>query len=266
VASWRISSSVERSPLPEAAPEERANLALVTRFGSGFSVLKPFEGAIESRRGEQRPRHRMRLGELLVADGLITEEELGDALAEQRRTRPKKPLGEILLHRKLVPGAVLVRFLSKQCERELDEEGGFGSGLRRAIEQRHRADRDVVTDATDPKTDDSPIPSFAPTPQLAPEPVPEPEKRRRLGELLVESGLLTGEQLDEALAEQEDSGRMLGEILLDHGWVPMITLVNVLAEQVHGRVELADGFGTGLRDAVEDRLLHRLPEPQAAVA
>jgi hypothetical protein len=263
VASWRISSSVERSPLPEAAPEERANLALVTRFGSGFSVLKPFEGATESR-GGQRPRHRMRLGELLVADGLITEEELADALAEQRRTRPKKPLGEILLHRKLVPGAVLVRFLSKQCERELDEEGGFGSGLRRAIEQRHRADRDVPSDATDPQADDSPSPSVAPTPRLAP--VPEPEKRRRLGELLVESGLLTGAQLDEALAEQEDSGRMLGEILLDHGWVPMITLVNVLAEQVHGRVELADGFGTGLRDAVEDRLLERRPEPHAAVA
>ena len=82
----------------------------------------------------------------------------------------------------------------------------------------------------------------------------------------MEEGVLTGEQLEAALAEQADSGRLLGEILLDHGYVPTITLVNVLAEQAHGAVERADGFGTGLRDAVEGRLLGQLSEVGAAVA
>jgi len=82
----------------------------------------------------------------------------------------------------------------------------------------------------------------------------------------MEEGVLTGEQLETALAEQADSGRLLGEILLDHGYVPTITLVNVLAEQAHGAVERADGFGTGLRDAVEDRLLGQRSEVGAAVA
>ncbi|HEX6699777.1 MAG TPA: hypothetical protein VF101_03525 [Gaiellaceae bacterium] len=261
MASWRISIPGERSSLEAGLPEDGANVGLITRFGSGFSVLTALDGALDRPAGAGRARARMRLGELLVAEGMLTEDELAGALAEQRKTRPKKPLGEILLRRELIPGAVLVRFLTKQCERELDEEGGFGSGLRRAIEDRHRAERATTAPALAP----SAAPEIAGARPVGAVP-PSPEKRRRLGELLVESGLLTGAQLDEALAEQEDSGRLLGEILLDRRWVPTITLVNVLAEQLHGQVELADGFGTGLRDAVEDRLLERLPEQHEVAA
>jgi hypothetical protein len=246
VASWRITSPVEAESL-----EEGAAVGLVTRFGSDFAVLRPFDGALDRHACAERMRGPMRLGELLVAEGMLTDDELAGVLAEQEWSEPKRPLGEILLRRKLIPGAVLVRFLSKQCERELEEEGGFGSGLRRAIEERHRAER-----ATSLPVDEL----------RAPDPPAASARRRRLGELLVESGLLTGAQLDEALAEQVDSGRLLGEILLDHGWVPTITLVNILSEQLHGHVELADGFGTGLRDAVEDRLLERLPEHEIAAA
>lgn len=260
MASWRVSTTVERSSLVgEEEHEARADLQLVTGFGVGTSILKPFDAALERRSKDRSAPHRLRLGELLVDEGLLTEDELAEALAEQRRSRPKVPLGEILLRRKLVPGAVLVRLLSKQCERELEEEGGFGTGLRRAIEERHRADRPgSSTEGSEASRSDR---SSVVRAISARRPGP-----RRLGELLMEEGLLTGEQLATALAEQADSGRLLGEILLDHGYVPTITLVNVLAEQAHGSTERADGFGTGLRDAVEDRLLDRISDVGAAVA
>jgi len=259
MASWRV-STVERSSLiAEEEHEKQADLELVTRFGVGTSILKPFDAALErGSKGRSAP-HRLRLGELLVGEGLLTEDELAEALAEQRRSRPKIPLGEILLRSKLIPGAVLVRLLSKQCERELEEEGGFGTGLRRAIEERHRADRPG-------SSGESPEGSRSDRGSVVRAIAARRQGPRRLGEILMEEGLLTGEQLATALAEQADSGRLLGEILLDHGYVPTITLVNVLAEQAHGATERADGFGTGLRDAVEDRLLGKLSEVSAAVA
>ena len=261
VASWRVSTTDERSfPVGEAEQEERADVELATRFGAGPSILKPFDAALERRSGGRAARHRPRLGELLVGEGLLTEDELAEALAEQRRSRPKIPLGEILLRRKLMPGAVLVRLLSRQCERELEEEIGFGTGLRRAIEARHRADRPGSPGTPTGGTLDSGSVVRAIRRSGATR-----SGTRRLGELLMEEGVLTGEQLETALAQQADSGRLLGEILLDHGYVPTITLVNVLSEQVHGAAERADGFGTGLRDAVEDRLLERISDVGVAV-
>jgi hypothetical protein len=65
---------------------------------------------------------------------------------------------------------------------------------------------------------------------------PESFPWRSLGTLLVEEGLLTGVQLDIALAEQRRSGRLLGQILVECGYVTGLALARVLAEQ-HG-VEL----------------------------
>jgi hypothetical protein len=271
MASWRIAPVFvhDQAEPPSAGgelppPTERADLSLVAGFGTGNSALAPFEAPRKSRRASPHAARSRRLGELLLEAGLITHETLADALTEQRRTRPKRPLGEILLRSKLVPGAVLVRFLSNQCELVLEQETGFGTGLREAIENRHRnetqsapltpaADAESATHAEVP-TVPTDVPSGA-----APARPP-----RRLGELLIEAGVLTGPQLDEALAEQEDSGRMLGEILVDRGHVPMITLVNLLSEQLHGRLEQSHGFGTGLRHTIEEKLLDRDPSPSAA--
>src|SRR5690554_6212629 len=45
-------------------------------------------------------------------------------------------------------------------------------------------------------------------------------RRDRLGDLLVRDGLLTPQQIREALAEQtSDPERRLGEILLERGWI-----------------------------------------------
>ena len=64
------------------------------------------------------------LGSVLVEQGAVGGPELDEALDTQVLTG--KRLGEILVDLGLV------------CRPELDREAGFGSGLRAAIERRHR--------------------------------------------------------------------------------------------------------------------------------
>jgi hypothetical protein len=59
---------------------------------------------------------------------------------------------------------------------------------------------------------------------------------RQLGALLVEQELLTPDELEQALAEQRQSGRLLGRIIVDRGYLSAFSLARVLSEQ-HG-VEL----------------------------
>ncbi|MGZ7019430.1 MAG: GspE/PulE family protein, partial [Acidimicrobiia bacterium] len=58
-----------------------------------------------------------------------------------------------------------------------------------------------------------------------------PEERKRLGEVLVDRQLLTGAQLDEALAAQAGSGKRLGEYLVDAGILDERDLASALADQ-----------------------------------
>ena len=53
---------------------------------------------------------------------------------------------------------------------------------------------------------------------------------RRLGEILTHSGLISTEQLDEALAEQK-KGQPLGELLVDRGHVTERDVAEVIATQ-----------------------------------
>ena len=55
--------------------------------------------------------------------------------------------------------------------------------------------------------------------------------RLRLGALLLRNGLLTAEQLAEALEEREQSGVRIGEIVVKRGWVSDEDLARTLAEQ-----------------------------------
>src|SRR5579884_3718805 len=71
-----------------------------------------------------------------------------------------------------------------------------------------------------------------------PDPLPfallqEGSSRPQLGQLLLRDGVLSVEQLEQALAEKENSGRRIGEIVLGHGWVSAAKLARLLAEQ-HG--------------------------------
>lgn len=56
--------------------------------------------------------------------------------------------------------------------------------------------------------------------------------QRRLGEALVERGLLTPLQLDQALLLQRVWQKRLGDVLLDMGWVDAPQLYRVIAEQL----------------------------------
>jgi type IV pilus assembly protein PilB len=54
---------------------------------------------------------------------------------------------------------------------------------------------------------------------------------KRLGEILIEKGLITQKQLEDALKEQRESGEFLGNILISRGWITKDNLSEGLAEQ-----------------------------------
>src|SRR5262245_47086225 len=56
--------------------------------------------------------------------------------------------------------------------------------------------------------------------------------RVRLGELLVRAGLISGTQLDEALAEQRKNGRRLGSLLVELGLVSETQVTQILSQQL----------------------------------
>jgi type IV pilus assembly protein PilB len=61
--------------------------------------------------------------------------------------------------------------------------------------------------------------------------LPRADRRLPLGAMLLESGALSPEQVELALAEKETNGRRLGEIVVDRGWISARHLAQALAEQ-----------------------------------
>ena len=62
-----------------------------------------------------------------------------------------------------------------------------------------------------------------------------PQRRlsgKRTGEVLVEMGLLTQEQVDQAIAEQQVSHKRIGDIALDKGWLTKATLMEALGRRL----------------------------------
>jgi len=57
-------------------------------------------------------------------------------------------------------------------------------------------------------------------------------KKIRLGDLLVQEGKISQQQLEEALQEQKGSGKKLGEILIDQGRIDEESLLRFLADQL----------------------------------
>src|SRR2546423_13311159 len=56
-------------------------------------------------------------------------------------------------------------------------------------------------------------------------------KRRRLGDIIVERGLVTPYQLEEALRTQRENGGKLGEVLVELGFITRVALAGVINEQ-----------------------------------
>ena len=59
----------------------------------------------------------------------------------------------------------------------------------------------------------------------------ESAAKRRLGDIIVERGLVTPLQLDEALKVQRESGGKLGEVLVELGFMTRVALAGVITEQ-----------------------------------
>ena len=80
-----------------------------------------------------------------------------------------------------------------------------------------------------------------------------PIQWRPLGQMLVERGLLTSDELEEVLRVQHQSGKPLGQIIVDRGLISAPTLAVTLAEQCGVELETDKGFGTGLWTAIQAR-------------
>ena len=92
------------------------------------------------------------LGQLLVDRGVISDEQLAEALEEQEQSG--RPLGEIVRTCFFVSASTLGEVIAEQHELELQFERGFGSGLRRGIQNRHQLSRGLDEPAaeTEPET------------------------------------------------------------------------------------------------------------------
>ena len=86
--------------------------------------------------------------------------------------------------------------------------------------------------------------------------MPRPEKVR-LGEILLQQGLLTEQQLQAALDEQKKSGRKLGRVFVDKGFVSEEQISNALARQLQIPYVNLKHF------TVKPEVANRLPETQA---
>lgn len=89
---------------------------------------------------------------------------------------------------------------------------------------------------------------------------------RPLGQILVERGLISRAELEEALSEQRKTGRRLGEILLAHRLITRPSLARALLDQQGLALERDRGFGSGLFAAIERRASPRLAETDDGAA
>ncbi len=92
-----------------------------------------------------------------------------------------------------------------------------------------------------------------------PPPIPLERARLHLRSLLLRDGLLSPEQIEEALAVKEQTGARLGEIVVERGWLDSADLARALAEQ-HGLdyVDLAGGeMDQAAAVLLSARLAHR---------
>lgn len=71
-------------------------------------------------------------------------------------------------------------------------------------------------------------------------------RRIRIGDLLLQQGIITQQQLDTALQEQKIRGAKLGETLLALGYVTQEEFANILCEQLG--IESVDLHAVGLEE------------------
>jgi hypothetical protein len=162
------------------------------------------------------------LGELLVAEELLTEDELEQALAEQAKTG--RLLGQILVDNGYLSVFSLARVLSEQHGVHLE------------------------------------TPQQAEVVPLAEPPLEQ--AWRPLGRVLVELEFLTESQLERALAMQREEGCKLGEVLVSRGLLSGAELAQALAEQHGVELDAQDEaqLHTVVRSATAEEPVYKLYE------
>ena len=82
-----------------------------------------------------------------------------------------------------------------------------------------------------------------------------PTAWRPIGEVLVEAGVITRAELDEALVEQSTTGRRLGEVLIESGRISWLALAQAIGDQARpGTTPAVPAPAPPLSLAPEDRL------------
>ena len=143
------------------------------------------------------------IGSIFVEKGLITQDQLDTALRMQQETGER--LGEIVVGEFGVPRLELASVLAEQW-----------------------AEHERIPEVPQASTLLAAGPADAPG---APAPLGEPLLRRPIGEIFVERGFVTDEQLRSAVELQLKTGQRLGEVLVEQGVLSRLDLASALAEQ-----------------------------------
>jgi len=173
---------------------------------------------------EKKYKINKKLGEALVGDDLITNEQLQHALKEKK---PNQFLGEVLVKLQYIDGSQLYECLKQQLnvpsfhtilvkEQILSEEQ-----LRMII-----AEHSMTHSLGEILTREGFI-----SVQHLYKVLKKHRKRRPIGEMLVEGGLISREQLEIALEKQKYSDAPLGETLIKENLISESEFYRVLARQ-----------------------------------
>ena len=143
-------------------------------------------------------RRRKKLGEILITQGMITNEQLVEALQVHKRTGVA--LGTVLVN---------LGYITEE-----DLTGVLGAQI-----------------------------------QL--------DQRKRIGEILIDQGLITQDQLQQALEEQKKTGMLIGKCLIDLKFVSEDKLVDALSAQLDIQRVVLENFN------FNQELVKRIPEDMA---
>ena len=86
-----------------------------------------------------------------------------------------------------------------------------------------------------------------------------PEKR--IGEILIEEGIINETQLQQALEIQQKTGRKLGEILISEGFVDLFALKRALKNQTPISIRWAEKYAEFLRKHTKEGFYEDIPVP-----
>ena len=166
----------------------------------------PVEQSAEQRGLSQQESKRVRLGELLMLSGVLTEGDMLNVL-EMGLTSPK-PLGDILMEMGLVSRAVLDMALSLQemISKDMIDIRSAASSLQEMAS---------TGKAVDPKN----------------KPFSEDDEPVRLGDLLKMTGLVDNEDIQQAIELSSKYPAMIGKMLVVAGAIDEGTLLAALRSQ-----------------------------------